>query len=95
MNCNIVHEVYPRRRRSDADSVQVYRLSPYELLPRLLSSATTRKRRSLEIINNVCKEQQERGSQDFSIATIRRLSEAFEGPTERTIRNKMALTIEH
>lgn len=33
-------------------------------------------------------EQQARGSVDFSIATIGRLSEAAGGPTERTIRNK-------
>jgi hypothetical protein len=63
-------------------------ISPQELFSQLFDNASTRKKRSLEIINQVCMEQQERGSVDFSIATIGRLSEAAGGPTERTIRNK-------
>jgi hypothetical protein len=63
-------------------------ISPQELFSQLFDNASTRKKRSLEIINQVCMEQQEHGSVDFSIATIGRLSEAAGGPTERTIRNK-------
>ena len=63
-------------------------LSPSDVLNKLSIDATSRKRRSLEIINDVCREQHERGSKDFSPATIGRLSEKAGGPSERTIRNK-------
>jgi hypothetical protein len=63
-------------------------ISPQELFYRLIDNASTRKKHSLEIVNQVCEEQQERSSVDFSIATIGRLSEAAGGPKERTIRNK-------
>lgn len=63
-------------------------ISPDELLTELLKDASSRRKRSLEIVYNVCKEQTERGSKDFSPVTIGHLSEEAGGPKERTIRNK-------
>lgn len=62
-------------------------ISPEELLIELSKDASPRRKRSLEIVHSVCKEQSERGSKDFSIVTIGRLSEEAGGPKERTIRN--------
>lgn len=67
-------------------------ISPSELLNELLKNASSRKKRSLEIINAVCKEQHERGSKDFSPVTIGRFSEDAGGPVARTIRNKEGQT---
>jgi hypothetical protein len=63
-------------------------IHPDELLVQLSENASTRKKRSLEIIHNICKEQYDRGSKDFSIPTISRLSIQEKGPSEQTIRNK-------
>lgn len=63
-------------------------ISPDELLQELLKHASTRKARSLEVVYTVCKEQYERGSKDFSIPTIARLSKENGGPSEQTIRNE-------
>lgn len=49
-------------------------VSPEEVFEKLILDASTRKRRSLVIINAVCKEQNDRGSKDFSPVTIGRLS---------------------
>lgn len=62
-------------------------LSPQELLDELLKNASPRKTRSLQIVYEVCKEQEERGSKDFSIPTISRLSKEKGGPSDQTIRN--------
>jgi hypothetical protein len=63
-------------------------VEPNELFAQLSENATTRKKRSLEIIHNICKEQYERGSKDFSIPTIGRLSVEEKGVSVQTIRNK-------
>jgi len=63
-------------------------IHPEELIAQLSESASTRKKRSLEIIHNICKEQYGRGSKDFSIPTIGRLSAEEKGPSIQTIRNK-------
>lgn len=59
-----------------------------ELLKLLKNKSNARKQRSLDRINGICKEQLERGSRDFSIATIGRLSSEQGGPSPQTIRNK-------
>lgn len=59
-----------------------------ELVSKLSEDASTRKTRSIEVIHNICQEQYDRGSKDFSIATISRLSKECDGPSEQTIRNK-------
>lgn len=46
--------------------------------------------RSLRVIDEVCSEQVSRGSHDFSIATIARLSSAKGGPTENYLRTEAA-----
>jgi hypothetical protein len=63
-------------------------MTPDELLDLLKAKSNTRKQRSLEIINGICREQLDRGSSDFSIATIGRLSSERGGPSPQTIRNK-------
>jgi hypothetical protein len=63
-------------------------MTPNELLDLLKAKSNSRKQRSLEIIDRICKEQLERGSRDFSIATIGRLSSEQGGPSPQTIRNK-------
>lgn len=63
-------------------------MNPEQLLDQLKTSATIRKVKSLEVLNAVCREQFERGSKDFTIATIGRLSEEKGGPAAQSIRNK-------
>jgi len=63
-------------------------MNPHELLEELLKLANARKRQSLQIIHDICREQHERGSRDFSIACIGRLSEKRGGPKTQPIRNK-------
>lgn len=63
-------------------------IEPNDLFAQLSENASTRKKRSLEIIHKICKEQYERGSKDFSIPTIGRLSIEEKGPSIQTIRNK-------
>lgn len=58
-------------------SVQMH---PDDLFANLFENAVTRKKRNLEIIHAVCREQFERGSKDFSVATISRLSVERGGP---------------
>ena len=62
-------------------------INPEELIAQLTENASTRKKQSLEIIHNICKEQYERGSKDFSVATIAKISSQYGGPSEQTIRN--------
>lgn len=61
---------------------------PKQLLGELCAQASPRKVRSLELIFALCEEQHERGSKDFSVATIGRLSAQRGGPTAAAIRNK-------
>ncbi|WP_332750073.1 gamma-mobile-trio protein GmtX [Hydrogenophaga sp.] len=61
---------------------------PKQLLGELCAQASPRKVRSLELIFALCEEQHERGSKDFSVATIGRLSADRGGPSAAAIRNK-------
>ena len=63
-------------------------MTPDELIDLLKAKSNARKQRSLDIINGICREQLDRGSRDFSIATIGRLSSEQGGPSPQTIRNK-------
>jgi hypothetical protein len=58
------------------------------LLEALCAEADPRKARSLRLIHAICVEQQDRGSTDYSIATIGRLSADRGGPAAGAIRNK-------
>ena len=63
-------------------------MTPDDMLMQLKENANRRKKRSLELIHQICLEQYERGSKDFSIAMIGRLSEKQGGPKTQSIRNK-------
>ena len=63
------------------------RLAPQVVLAALQQGATKRTQRSLEIINTICTEQNENGVNDFSVATIGRLSSKRGGPATQAIRN--------
>lgn len=63
-------------------------MSPDSLLESLKRQSNTRKQFSLDIVYNVCKDQYERGSNDFSIATIGKYSAEQGGPAVQSIRNK-------
>jgi len=62
--------------------------SPEVFLEELCKGADPRKERSLKLIYTICTEQHERGSKDFSVATIGRLSSERGGPSAGAIRNK-------
>lgn len=63
-------------------------LNPDEVLQQLKAGAKSpRTVRSLDIIHQACKEQHERGSNDFSYGTIGKLSEDRGGPKAQPIRN--------
>ncbi len=64
------------------------KMSPKDLLEELCKNSHPRKRQSLMLIYRLCEEQHDRGSSDFSIATIGRLSKADGGPSAAAIRNK-------
>ncbi len=57
-------------------------------LEALCTGADPRKASSLRLIHAICVEQQDRGSTDYSIATIGRVSAARGGPAAGAIRNK-------
>jgi hypothetical protein len=58
------------------------------VLDALKSGATARTQRSLEVIHAICAEQQAKGSGDFSVVTIGRISAERGGPSAQPIRNK-------
>ena len=62
--------------------------SPKALLEALCAQADPRKMRSLRLIHAICEEQRDRGSKDYSVATIGRLSAGRGGPAAGAIRNK-------
>lgn len=62
--------------------------NPDDVYEQLHQAASSRKKRSLELIHEICREQQERNSNDFSIATVGKLSKSRGGPSEQAIRNK-------
>jgi hypothetical protein len=63
-------------------------MHPDDLLEHLKASVSPRKAKNLDIVHAVCREQFERGSKDYSVATIARLSVERGGPTAQTIHNK-------
>lgn len=65
-------------------------MHPDELFSKLYENASTRKKKTLELINNACKKQSECDIKDFSISTIARLIADDGGPSEQALRNKNA-----
>jgi hypothetical protein len=62
--------------------------TPYKVYEILKQEASSRTIKSLDIIHQVCIEQANRGSTDFTIAMIGRLSKEAHGPGIQAIRNK-------
>lgn len=65
-------------------------MHPEELFSKLYKNASTKKRKTLELINNACKKQSESDIKDFSIGTIARLIADDGGPSEQALRNENA-----
>jgi hypothetical protein len=63
-------------------------MHPDDLLEQLKANANTRKQKNLDLIHAVCREQYERRSKDFSVATISRIAQERGGPVTSTIHNK-------
>ena len=63
-------------------------MHPDDLLDQLKKAATPRKQKTLDLVHDVCREQYERGSKDFSVATIARIAEDRGGPSKGAIHNK-------
>ena len=60
---------------------------PEEVLLRMSEGADPRRRRSLQIVHDVCQEQHARGSTDYSLGVLGALCQAKGGPAERALRN--------
>ena len=65
-------------------------MHPDELFSKFYENASTRKKKTLELINNACKKQSESDIKDFSIGTIARMIADDGGPSEQALRNKNA-----
>lgn len=63
-------------------------MHPDDLLEQFKANANTRKQKNLDLVHAVCREQHERGSKDFSVATISRIAQERGGPVTSTIHNK-------
>ena len=63
-------------------------MTPNDMLEKLKQDATPRTVATLEAIFEICIEQQERGINDFSIATIAKLGYKRGAPREQSPRNK-------
>ncbi|GAA5645502.1 gamma-mobile-trio protein GmtX [Vibrio proteolyticus] len=63
-------------------------ITPEQVLSQLKMKASSRVQKSLEAVFTICKEQQERGLNDFSYSTIARLGKGRGVPAAQSIRNK-------
>ncbi|HGO5301510.1 TPA: gamma-mobile-trio protein GmtX [Vibrio harveyi] len=63
-------------------------ITPEQVLSQLKKKASSRVQNSLEAVFTICKEQQERGLNDFSYSTIARLGKGRGVPAAQSIRNK-------
>ena len=63
-------------------------LNPLNILNDLKREATSRRSKSLDILNSVLEKQSKSNTKDFSIVTVGKLSEKEGGPSTQTIRNK-------
>lgn len=63
-------------------------ITPEKVLSQLKKKATSRVQISLDAVFIICKEQQERGFNDFSYTTIARLGKGRGVPAAQSIRNK-------
>ena len=58
-------------------------MMPDRVLEQLEKGADARKRRNLDLVYEICREQHEQGSKDFALSTIGRLSQQRGGPVAR------------
>ena len=65
-------------------------MHPNELFSQLYENASTRKKKTLKLIDNTCRKQSESNVKDFSLGTIARLIADECGPSEQGLRNKNA-----
>ncbi|BCJ95057.1 hypothetical protein acsn021_26260 [Anaerocolumna cellulosilytica] len=65
-------------------------MHPDELFSQLYENASTRKKKTLELIHDTCRKQSESNVKDFSLGTIARLIADECGPSEQGLRNKNA-----
>ncbi len=63
-------------------------ITPEQVLCQLKKEASSRVQNSLEAVFTICKEQQDRGLNDFSYSTIARLGKGRGVPAAQSIRNK-------
>ena len=63
-------------------------IHPDELFIQLHENASTRKKRTLELIHETCKKQSKSTVKDFSMGTIASLIADEGGPSEQALRNK-------
>ncbi|MEZ8778956.1 gamma-mobile-trio protein GmtX [Vibrio splendidus] len=63
-------------------------MTPEQVLNQLKKKASSRVQNSLEAVFTICKEQKERGLNDFSYSTIARLGKGRGVPAAQSIRNK-------
>lgn len=63
-------------------------MKPDELLEKLKETATPRAGKTLDTIYEICREQEQRGLGDFSVATIARLGHKRGVPKAQSLRNK-------
>ncbi|WP_101960794.1 gamma-mobile-trio protein GmtX [Vibrio harveyi] len=63
-------------------------ITPEQVLSQLKKKASSRVQNSLDAVFTICKEQQERGLNDFSYSTIARLGKGRGVPAAQSIRNK-------
>jgi hypothetical protein len=63
-------------------------MHPDDLLEQLKANANARKQKNLDLIHAVCREQYERGSKDFSVATSLALPRNAAARLPSTIHNK-------
>lgn len=62
--------------------------NPKDLYDELYNNASTRKKRTLKIINQACEKQSQTEKKDFSLTTIAKIIASDGGPTEQALRNK-------
>lgn len=63
-------------------------IKPEELLVKLKSSSTPKTCKTLDVIYDICREQEQRGLNEFSVAAISRLGHKRGVPKAQSLRNK-------
>jgi hypothetical protein len=70
-------------------------MHPDEFYKKLFENATVRKKRTLTLINEICRKQSKAVVKDFSIRTIASLLSDKGGPGEQSLRNQTASAVDY